>query len=213
MNRSRRTCPARRFARAPPCTRERPWIAMRSRCAWRGPRAASCRSIGRSTSMCIPSHRRSEWSPSARAPTCRTSATYIRQVRQYRPAIATDPERVLRLDPDLLLVSSTSRADFCALVRSADVPIYRVFTTFTTLAQVAETIRLTGYLTGEDDAAAEGGRALLAVRLRAPGQGVSPSRGRRAFSASAATPATARRRCSTTSCARSAASTSAPKAD
>jgi iron complex transport system substrate-binding protein len=77
----------------------------------------------------------------------------IRQVQQYRPAIATDPERVLGLDPDLLLVSSTSRQDFCALVRSADVPIYRVFTTFTTLAQVAETIRLTGYLTGEDDAA------------------------------------------------------------
>ena len=77
----------------------------------------------------------------------------MRQVRQYRPAIATDPERVLRLDPDLLLVSSTSRQDFCALVRSADVPIYRVSTTFTTLAQVAETIRLTGYLTGEDQAA------------------------------------------------------------
>ena len=67
-----------------------------------------------------------------------------REVQKFRPAIATDPERVLRLDPDLLLVSSNSRADFCALVRSTDVPIYRVFTTFTTLAQVAETIRLTG---------------------------------------------------------------------
>ena len=77
----------------------------------------------------------------------------FRQVQQYRPAIATDPERVLRLDPDLLMVSSTSRQDFCALVRSADVPIYRVNTTFTTLAQVAETIRLTGYLTGQDEAA------------------------------------------------------------
>jgi iron complex transport system substrate-binding protein len=77
-----------------------------------------------------------------------------REVQRFRPAIATDPERVLRLDPDLLLVSSTSRADFCALVRSTQVPIYRVFTTFTTLAQVAETIRLTGYLTGEDEAAA-----------------------------------------------------------
>ena len=78
-----------------------------------------------------------------------------REVQKFRPAIATDPERVLRLDPDLLLVSSTSRADFCALVRSTDAPIYRVFTTFTTLAQVAETIRLTGYLTGEDEAAAK----------------------------------------------------------
>jgi cobalamin transport system substrate-binding protein len=78
-----------------------------------------------------------------------------REVQRFRPAIATDPERVLRLDPDLLLVSNTSRADFCALVRSTQVPIYRVFTTFTTLAQVAETIRLTGYLTGEDEAAAK----------------------------------------------------------
>ena len=78
-----------------------------------------------------------------------------REVQKFRPAIATDPERVLRLDPDLLLVSSNSRADFCALVRSTQVPIYRVSTTFTTLSQVAETIRLTGYLTGEDDAAAK----------------------------------------------------------
>jgi iron complex transport system substrate-binding protein len=78
-----------------------------------------------------------------------------REVQKFRPVIATDPERVLRLEPDLLLVSNNSRADFCALVRSTHAPIYRVFTTFTTLAQVAETIRLTGYLTGEDEAAAK----------------------------------------------------------
>lgn len=71
-------------------------------------------------------------------------------VKQYQPTIATDPERVLRLDPDLLIVSNSSRADFCAIVRAAQVPIYRTFTMFTTLQQVAETIRLTGYLTGED---------------------------------------------------------------
>jgi iron complex transport system substrate-binding protein len=76
------------------------------------------------------------------------------QVQRYHPLIATDPERVLRLDPDLFMVSNSSRADFCALVRSAQVPVYRTFTMFTTLAQVAETIRLTGYLTGEDTAAA-----------------------------------------------------------
>jgi iron complex transport system substrate-binding protein len=78
-----------------------------------------------------------------------------REVQKFHPAIATDPERVLRLDPDLLLVSNGSRADFCALVRSTQIPIYRVFTTFTTLAQVAETIRLTGYLTGQDQAATD----------------------------------------------------------
>jgi len=78
-----------------------------------------------------------------------------REVQKLHPAIATDPERVLRLDPDLLLVSNSSRADFCALVRSTQIPIFRVLTTFTTLAQVAETIRLTGYLTGQDQAATD----------------------------------------------------------
>ena len=76
------------------------------------------------------------------------------QAQKYRPLIASDPERVLHLDPDLLMVSNSSRADFCAVVRAANIPIYRTFTMFTTLQQVAETIRLTGYLTGEDGAAA-----------------------------------------------------------
>jgi iron complex transport system substrate-binding protein len=71
-------------------------------------------------------------------------------VQQFHPAVATDPERVLRLDPDLLMVSDSSRADFCAIVRTSGVPIYRTFTAFATLSQVAAAIRLTGYLTGED---------------------------------------------------------------
>src|SRR5262249_16781303 len=74
-------------------------------------------------------------------------------VQRFHPAIATDPERGLRLDPDLLVVANRSRADFCELVRSTGVPIYRAFVAFETLEQVAETIRLVGYLTGEDDAA------------------------------------------------------------
>jgi iron complex transport system substrate-binding protein len=83
-----------------------------------------------------------------------TSNVYA-QVQRYHPAMATDPEQVLRLSPDLLMVSNSSRADFCALMRSAQIPIYRTFTMFTTLEQVAEAMRLTGYLTGEDVAAAE----------------------------------------------------------
>ncbi len=70
--------------------------------------------------------------------------------KQYRPTVATDAERVLRLNPDLLMVSNSSRVDFCALIRNAGLPIDRVFTDFTTLQQLADTIRLTGYLTGED---------------------------------------------------------------
>src|SRR5260370_9159 len=59
-----------------------------------------------------------------------------REVQKFRPAVATDPERVLRLAPDLLLVSNSSRADFAALVRSTQGPSYRVVPTFTTLSQV-----------------------------------------------------------------------------
>lgn len=76
-----------------------------------------------------------------------------RYVKQFRPVISNDIEKVLRLDPDLIMVSNSSRADFCALVRNAGIPIYRAFTMVTTLDQVAETIRLTGYLTGEEKAA------------------------------------------------------------
>ena len=74
-------------------------------------------------------------------------------VRQYRPIVASDPERVIRLSPDLILVSSSARADFTALVRSSGIPIFRMHTDFTSLDQLAETIRLVGYLTGEDAAA------------------------------------------------------------
>lgn len=72
---------------------------------------------------------------------------------RYKPIIATDPERVLRHRPDLILASNSSRIDFCDLVRSTGVPIYRAFTMFTTLEQVAATVGLSGYITGEEAAA------------------------------------------------------------
>jgi iron complex transport system substrate-binding protein len=74
-------------------------------------------------------------------------------VERFHPVIAADPERVLRLDPDLILVSDTSRPDFCAIVRDAHIPIYRMFTSFTTLRQIAGGIGVIGYLTGEDQRA------------------------------------------------------------
>jgi iron complex transport system substrate-binding protein len=74
-------------------------------------------------------------------------------VRQYRPIVASDPERVVRLNPDLILVSSSARADFTALVRSTGIPIFRMHTDFTSLGELAETILLVGYLTGQDEAA------------------------------------------------------------
>jgi iron complex transport system substrate-binding protein len=72
---------------------------------------------------------------------------------RFRPVIATDAERVLRLEPDLILVSDNDRPDYMSLMRSAGVPVYRMQTLFQTLNQVKEAILLTGYLTGADDAA------------------------------------------------------------
>jgi iron complex transport system substrate-binding protein len=71
----------------------------------------------------------------------------------FRPVIATDPESVLRLNPDLILVSDEMRPDFTSLMRSAGVPVYRMQTMFQTLKQVETAILLTGYLTGYDEAA------------------------------------------------------------
>lgn len=77
------------------------------------------------------------------------------QVTKWKPVVATDPERVLRANPDLIIVSSSSRNDFTSLVRSSGIPVYRMFIDFTTLAQIEDYIRLIGYLTGEDDRAEE----------------------------------------------------------
>ena len=71
----------------------------------------------------------------------------------FKPMIATDPERMVRVNPDLIIVSSSSRVDFTSLVRSTGIPVYRMFIDFTRLDQVEEYVRLIGYLTGEDQQA------------------------------------------------------------
>lgn len=93
---------------------------------------------------------------------------------KFHPALASDPERIARLDPDLIMVSSTARADYTSLVRNTGVPTYRMFTMFTNLEQVAEGIRAVGYLTGDDVAASnEEARfrsgIAAALAMRAPG--------------------------------------------
>jgi iron complex transport system substrate-binding protein len=75
------------------------------------------------------------------------------QVQRHKPVVGSDPERVVRANPELVMVSSGARADFTTLIRSTEIPVYRLATMFTNLGQVAETIRLTGYLTGHDEAA------------------------------------------------------------
>ena len=107
-----------------------------------------------------------------------TISNVYHQVQRFQPAMATDLERVLRLSPDLLIVSNSSRADYCAIVRTAGIPIYRAFTMFTNLEELAQTIRLVGYLTGEDRAAdAEVRRfwtAIESARARRPPNALRP---------------------------------------
>jgi iron complex transport system substrate-binding protein len=80
------------------------------------------------------------------------SNTYLFAER-FRPVIAIEPEGVLRLSPDLIIVSNNTRPDYTSLMRSAGVPVYRMQTMFQTLKQVEAAILLTGYLTGSDEAA------------------------------------------------------------
>jgi cobalamin transport system substrate-binding protein len=70
--------------------------------------------------------------------------------RRYRPVVANDPERVLRANADLVLTPVDSRSDIPGLLRAAGIPVYRMYTMFTTLTSIEDHIRLVGYLTGED---------------------------------------------------------------
>jgi ABC-type Fe3+-hydroxamate transport system substrate-binding protein len=83
----------------------------------------------------------------------RTSNVYA-TVQLFHPAIASDPERVVALDPDLMIVSSNGRADYTSLARSSGIPVFRMQTTLQSLDEIEQAVRLIGYITGNDAAAA-----------------------------------------------------------
>jgi iron complex transport system substrate-binding protein len=98
----------------------------------------------------------------------------LQRVERYKPAVATDVERVVALDPDLMLVSREGRADYTSLARSSGVPVYRIETSFETLDQIEQNIRLVGYMTGQDESAAKEASRFheaieKAVSMRPPG--------------------------------------------
>lgn len=84
----------------------------------------------------------------------RSFSNVFQWAEMFRPAIAADPEVILKVNPDLLLVSSNARADFTELLRAVGTPIFRTYTSFTKLDDVRRTIGLIGYLTGRDAEAA-----------------------------------------------------------
>ncbi len=108
----------------------------------------------------------------------RSFSNVFQWAEMLRPAIATDPEVILKLNPDLLLVSSDARADFTELLRAVGTPIFRTYTSFTNLDDVRRTIRLMGYLTGADADAArvdrEFGEAIVRARNRKPPNASAP---------------------------------------
>jgi iron complex transport system substrate-binding protein len=88
-------------------------------------------------------------------------------VQRYRPIVASDPERVLLANPDLVFTPQSARADVPSLLRRAGVPVYRMYTMFETLASIEDHIRLTGYLTGDDERADAEARRFRAAIDRA----------------------------------------------
>ncbi|MGH9255671.1 MAG: ABC transporter substrate-binding protein [Vicinamibacterales bacterium] len=70
--------------------------------------------------------------------------------RTHAPVVATNVERVLRSNPDLVFIPAEARSDVPGLLRAAGVPVYRIPTMFPTLVSIEEHIRLVGYLSGED---------------------------------------------------------------
>ena len=75
-------------------------------------------------------------------------------VRQLPVEVASNTESVLRLSPDLFFTSHRARADHVELLRAAVTPVFRVRTVYENLEQIKQALRLVGYLTGEDEAAA-----------------------------------------------------------
>ena len=80
----------------------------------------------------------------------RSMSNVYEWAEKFHPVVAENPEVLIRLDPDLVMAGGEGSADFSDILRNAGMPVFRVFTMFTTLDQVGRTILLTGYLTGHD---------------------------------------------------------------
>lgn len=74
-------------------------------------------------------------------------------LRGMNVAVSSDPEAVLGQNPDLVMISQTARADFEQIVRAAGIPVFRMLAAFEDFDEIAEALRITGHITGEDAAA------------------------------------------------------------
>ncbi|MDE0105126.1 MAG: ABC transporter substrate-binding protein [Bryobacterales bacterium] len=88
--------------------------------------------------------------------------------------MAVDVEAVALRRPELMLVSHTSRADYAGLLRAVGVEPFRMMTIFSDLESIADSLEVTGHLSGQNhDARREVARLrerIAAARaLRRPG--------------------------------------------
>ena len=105
----------------------------------------------------VPPERVVAVSPVARDPRYSHVADMLRAIDI---AVATDPEMVLRQNPDLVLVSQDARAEYVDIVRALGTPVFRMRTIFENFDQIASGLETTGYLLGEDAAAEREVRSL-----------------------------------------------------
>ncbi len=86
---------------------------------------------------------------------------------KYQPVVGDNVEIVLKREPHLVLDTGEGSIDFSDIMRGSRVPVFRVFSLFTTLEEVERTILLTGYLTGHDEEAQRSHDELHAAIVRA----------------------------------------------
>jgi iron complex transport system substrate-binding protein len=100
-------------------------------------------------------------------------------VERFHPVVASNAESLLALQPDLVLTNSSGEAGYVDVLQGAGIPVFRIFTMFTSLDEVARTIDLAGYLTGRDgearEARAQFEDAVARARSRKPA-GAAPPR-------------------------------------
>lgn len=68
--------------------------------------------------------------------------------------VTRDPESVASVDPDLVIASPTQKADVVAAIRALDIPVVQLDLDPTPEGRI-QTIKLLGYIYGEEDAAVE----------------------------------------------------------
>lgn len=101
----------------------------------------------------------------------------IEEAKQVKGRASSDAEQILQLKPDLIFISSYSKAEFVDLLKAANAPIFR-FADFDRIEDIKTNIRTVGYAIGEDEKAerlvAQMERDIENIKARIPKGGPQP---------------------------------------